>query len=143
MPERCFNNPLRDFRPQKTYFPLSEGSKSLIITLFLFTELHSLHSIENITMLKKLPDHFNFQGSTISNHIKPLKTLSTSHRPASLSENHYGYCSSKMLMEQNLKADARIYFHSETLVQKCRSLYRTDINNLPVSSTSTTSTNIN
>ena len=44
------------FRPQKTYFLLSEGSKSLIITFFLFPELNS---INNITMLKKLPDHFN------------------------------------------------------------------------------------
>ena len=43
------------FRPQETYFLLSEGSKSLIITFFLFTELDS---IKNITMLKKLPDHF-------------------------------------------------------------------------------------
>ena len=30
------------FRPQKTYFLLSEGSKSLIITFFLFTELNSI-----------------------------------------------------------------------------------------------------
>ena len=44
------------FRPQKTYFLLSEGSKSLIIMFFLFPELNS---INNITMLKKLPDHFN------------------------------------------------------------------------------------
>ena len=43
------------FRPQNTYFLLSEGSKSLIITFFLFPELDS---IKNITMLKKLPDHF-------------------------------------------------------------------------------------
>ena len=43
------------FRPQKTYFLLSEGSKSLIITFFLFTEFNSM---KNITMLKKLPDHF-------------------------------------------------------------------------------------
>ena len=43
------------FRPQKTYFLLSEGSKSLIIMFFLFPELNS---IKNITMLKKLPDHF-------------------------------------------------------------------------------------
>ena len=43
------------FRPQKTYFLLSEGSKSLIIMFFLFPELNS---INNITMLKKLPDHF-------------------------------------------------------------------------------------
>ena len=45
------------FRPKKTYFPLSEGSKSLIITFFLFTELDS---IKNITMLKKLPDLLKF-----------------------------------------------------------------------------------
>ena len=43
------------FRPQKKYIPLSKGSKSLIITFFLFTKLDSLI---NITMLKKLPDHF-------------------------------------------------------------------------------------
>ena len=43
------------FRPQKTYFLLKEGSKSLIITFFLFTELDS---IKNITMLKKIPAHF-------------------------------------------------------------------------------------
>ena len=43
------------FRPQKTYFLLSEGSKSLIIMFFLFPELNS---IKNVTMLKKLPDHF-------------------------------------------------------------------------------------
>ena len=46
------------FRPQKTYFLLSKGSKSLIITFFLFTELDS---IKNITMLKKLPDHFQYR----------------------------------------------------------------------------------
>ena len=34
---------------KKTYFLLSEGSKSLIITFFLFPELNS---IKNITMLK-------------------------------------------------------------------------------------------
>ena len=47
---------LRSFQATKTYFLLSEGSKSLIIKFFLFTELDS---IKNITMLKKLPDHFN------------------------------------------------------------------------------------
>ena len=41
------------FRQQKTYFLLSEGSKSVIIMLFLFTELDS---IKNITMSKKLPE---------------------------------------------------------------------------------------
>ena len=45
------------FWPQKTYFLLSEGSKSLIITFFLFPELNS---ISNIT--KKLPDHFKLKG---------------------------------------------------------------------------------
>ena len=47
------------FRPQKTYFLLSEGSKSLIIMFFLFPELNS---INNITMLKKLPDHFKHEN---------------------------------------------------------------------------------
>ena len=50
------------FRPQKTYFLLSEGSKSLIIMFFLFPELNS---IKNVTMLKKLPDHFNTYYETI------------------------------------------------------------------------------
>ena len=52
------------FRPQKTYFLLSEGSKSLIIMFFLFPELNS---INNITMLKKLPDHFNYTLAGLKN----------------------------------------------------------------------------
>ena len=42
------------FRSQKMYFLLSEGSKSLIITFFLFPKLDS---IKNISMVKKQPDH--------------------------------------------------------------------------------------
>ena len=49
------------FRPQKTYFLLSEGSKSLIIMFFLFPELNS---IKNVTMLEKLPDHFKKKKKT-------------------------------------------------------------------------------
>ena len=66
------------FRPQKTYFLLSEGSKSLIITFFLFP---ALNSITNITMLKKLPDHFNpTQGfSSIYDLIGPSINISNIH----------------------------------------------------------------
>ena len=62
------------FRPQKTYFLLSEGSKSLIIMFFLFPELNS---INNITMLKKLPDHF--KGRTFSIVGRVDLTLKVGH----------------------------------------------------------------
>ena len=61
------------FRPQKTYFLLSEGSKSLIITFFLYTEL-----LKNITMLKKLPDHFN--NLLVAFHFL-IKTLNQDDAP--------------------------------------------------------------
>ena len=67
------------FRPQKTYFLLSEGSKSLIITFFLFPELDS---IKNITMFKKLPDHFKKTQSRLFGRVFFIASLTVLCDPA-------------------------------------------------------------
>ena len=61
--------------PQKTYF-LHSNPKSLINTRFLFAELNS---IKNLTMLKKLRDHFKL-ACFISKVFCLLQLYSTSSR---------------------------------------------------------------
>ena len=60
------------FQATKNVFSPLRRLKKFIITFFLFTEFDSMY--KNITMLKKLPDHFKKQ---IMKPIKHLALIST------------------------------------------------------------------